>query len=206
MHFDLVIFDFDGTLVDSNAAKRDAYFSLFPSEAAYRNIVRSVLAQRPEVSREVVIPEMIERMWAEGLAAAAKMDAAEKIRLYGELTDEAVGKSAEMPGASALLRALHASGVKLAISSNTPQATLRRMVAARGWLEWLVSATGTPTTKTAAAARLLAEISVAAGRTAVVGDGSSDRESAEAVGAAYFPVQRAGDLEKLGALWGVLRV
>jgi phosphoglycolate phosphatase-like HAD superfamily hydrolase len=206
MRFELVIFDFDGTLVDSNSAKYDAFFSLFPSDAPYRSIVRSVLEQRPEASREIVVPEMIQRMRADGLPAAVEMQADAKIRLYGDLTDEAVGKCPELPGASGLLRALHASSIKVAISSNTPHATLRRLVAARGWMSWLVSATGTPATKTATAARLLAENGVAPERAAVVGDGRSDRESAEAVGAAFFAVRRASDLEKLGKEWGVLDV
>jgi phosphoglycolate phosphatase len=206
MQFDLVIFDFDGTLVDSNAVKRDAYFALFPHDDRYRSVVHRVLERRPETSREIVVPEMIECMRAEGLPGSAELRAEEKIRLYGKLTDEAVGSSAEMPGASALLRGLHAQGVRVAISSNTPEATLRRLVAARGWLEWLVDVAGAPAPKAATAARLLAESGVVPQRAAIVGDGRSDRASAEAVGAAFFPVEPSSHLEKLAAQWGVTRV
>ncbi len=54
---DLFVFDFDGTLVDSAAAKRQAFYDLFPSDCAAA--VTAVLQRDPDGSRHALIPEMI---------------------------------------------------------------------------------------------------------------------------------------------------
>ena len=63
-----MIFDFDGTLVASAPAKRQAFFDIFPAEAA--PIVAAVLADDPDGSRHVVIPRMITGARAQALAEA----------------------------------------------------------------------------------------------------------------------------------------
>ena len=64
--FDAVIFDFDGTLVASAPAKRQAFFDIFPAAAA--QAVEAVLVDDPDGSRHVVIPRMIAGARAQGIA------------------------------------------------------------------------------------------------------------------------------------------
>jgi phosphoglycolate phosphatase-like HAD superfamily hydrolase len=71
-------------------------------------------------------------------------------------------------------------------------------------LSLLDGAAGSPADKTSTARRLLAELNIQPARTAVIGDGDSDKISAEAVGAQFFAVQTAGDLQRLGKSWGLL--
>ena len=60
MRFDAVIFDFDGTLVDSAGVKYDSFFELFPATEQHRAVVKEVLVADPDGSRHVVIPRMVE--------------------------------------------------------------------------------------------------------------------------------------------------
>jgi phosphoglycolate phosphatase-like HAD superfamily hydrolase len=159
MPFDLFIFDFDGTLVDSAEIKRTAFFDLFRGDVAAQDVVRAVLSEDPEGSREQVIRAMLRRM---GVAE-------------GELD----------------------------VSSNTPESVLNRFLQRRGWLPFLNGMAGHPAHKTLTARRLLAEHDMAPSRTVVIGDGESDRNAARDVGANFIPIRAAGDLKRLGALWGI---
>ena len=55
--FEVYVFDFDGTLVQSAAVKRQAFFEVFPVGCA--TAVAKVLERDPDGSRHEVIPAMI---------------------------------------------------------------------------------------------------------------------------------------------------
>lgn len=203
MRFDAVIFDFDGTLVDSAAAKYEAFFALFPQTPAHRQVVANVLAADPDGSRHVVIPRMVERMRSEHLALPAGHSPEDRIAAYADVVLEAVAACAEIPGASTVLRELRAAECPVFISSNTPQEPLETLVQRRGWAALVAACYGYPNSKAATAQGLLSRLGITAGRLAVVGDGSSDRAAAEAVGAAFFPIVDRADLRNHAANWGL---
>jgi len=201
MPFDLFIFDFDGTLVDSAALKQAAFYDLFPHDAAATEVVAAVLAEDPEGSRQRVIREMLRRLGRSGDELESQLRAL--VARYTELTDQAVGNAAEFAGASELLMALRRAGKRVFVSSNTPEQPLKLLLQRRGWLPLLDGIAGYPAEKTSTARRLLAEQNIRPARAAVIGDGESDRASAEAVGAMFFKVQVTGDLQRLGQSWGL---
>jgi phosphoglycolate phosphatase len=202
MPFDLFIFDFDGTLVDSAALKQAAFYDLFPRDAAATAVVAAVLAEDPEGSRQRVIKEMLRRLGRSGDELETQLKAL--VTRYTELTDKAVGEAAEIAGASEILMALRRAGKRVFVSSNTPEQPLKLLLQRRGWLQLLDGAAGHPAEKTSTARRLLTEQNVHPARAAIIGDGESDRASAEAVGAQFFAVRAAGDLQRLGVSWGLL--
>jgi phosphoglycolate phosphatase-like HAD superfamily hydrolase len=202
MPFDLFIFDFDGTLVDSAALKQAAFYELFPHDAAATEVVAAVLAEDPEGSRQRVIKEMLRRLGRSGDELESQLRAL--VIRYTELTDQVVGNAPELPGASEILTALSRAGKRVYVSSNTPEQALEQLLQRRGWLPLLDGIAGYPANKISTARRLLAEQNIDPGRAAVIGDGQSDRASAEAVGARFFPVTVAGDLLRLGRSWGLV--
>jgi beta-phosphoglucomutase-like phosphatase (HAD superfamily) len=203
MHFDAAIFDFDGTLVDSAKAKRDAFFELFPDTAAHRRIIGDVLADDPDGSRHRVIPRMLDRMRSLGLDACGSAD--ELIGKYGETSEAAVAVAPELPGASALLQAL-APCVQLYLCSNTPDAALRSHVAARGWADHFASVNGYPVCKVEKVAAILSDTGFAPRRVAVIGDGISDEEAARANECRFFCIQSSTDLAAVGRMLGATSV
>jgi phosphoglycolate phosphatase len=118
MRFDAVIFDFDGTLVDSARAKYQAFFSLFPPSDEHRAVVASVLERDPDGSRYQVIPRMFQEMVGRGLSVPAHHSPGDRIEAYGELVLAAVKQAQEIRGASELLQALRGR-CAVYISSNT---------------------------------------------------------------------------------------
>jgi phosphoglycolate phosphatase-like HAD superfamily hydrolase len=194
--FDAVIFDFDGTLVDSAVAKRQAFFKIFPVAAA--SLVEEVLLADPDGSRYRVIPRMVESMIAHRIALD-HADPSELIGRFAEVSEQCVAEAKELPAASELLRRLSAT-MKLHLCSNTPEETVRRHVVARGWSAYFTSVDGYPTTKQAKIADIMAAGRLPPHRVAMVGDGISDEEAAAANGCAFFPIRARDDLVRIAAI------
>ena len=57
-----IIFDLDGTLIDSNRLKYDAYFTLFLSDDHHDQIIRTVLSEIFEQSRFVILEVILRRL------------------------------------------------------------------------------------------------------------------------------------------------
>ena len=189
--FDAVIFDFDGTLVASAPAKRQAFFDIFPVAAA--PVIAAVLADDPDGSRHVVIPRMIEGARAKGIV----IPHGDHVTRYGEVSEQAVAAAPELPGATGLLRRL-APLMELHVCSNTPEDTVRRHVSARGWNRYLASVEGYPTTKRDKIAVVIRARLLDPARVAMVGDGTSDEQAAAANGCAFLRIRTPEDLMRAG--------
>jgi phosphoglycolate phosphatase len=198
MRFEAIVFDFDGTLVDSAPAKRKAFFAIFPADAAHHAIVDQVLNEDPDGSRHRVIHLMAQRMWAQGLDPGAASES-DLVRRYGEVSEEAVAAADELPGATALLKAL-APQMALHVCSNTPEETVRAHVAARGWNPFFRTVDGYPTSKSSRVAEILKSHGLAPGRLAVVGDGVSDEAAAKDNGCVFLAIRAPGDLAAAGRI------
>ncbi|MEX2298752.1 MAG: HAD family hydrolase [Dongiaceae bacterium] len=205
MRFKAVVFDFDGTLIDSVDAKRDAFFRLFPAGEPYRAIVKRVLAIDPDGSRHVVIPRMIEAMTAQKLALPLGHTATDRIGAYGQAVYAAQRAAAECPGASTLLHALKGH-TALYISSNTPEPDLSNLVAARGWSDLVDGLFGHPRDKSETLAMLVERHDSAKDDVAVVGDGESDERAARDVGCPFFRVCGPKALADVGRKLGLAHV
>ncbi len=180
-----IVFDFDGTLVQSKQLKYDAYFELFPKDARHEDIIRSVLAECFEASRYVIL-ERILRMTGEVAEriVPGTQDLAER---YNDIVTEGAKTCPETPGASDILREL-SPNYTLYLSSTNPEAPLREIVEYRGWTGSFKDIYGYPRHKNETIVTIMQQEQVAAGEMMVVGDGESDRTSAEHVGCAFFDV------------------
>ena len=202
MSFDVVFFDFDGTLVDSAAIKRNCFFALFPDASEYGSIVSAVLLEDPDASRYDVIPRLIEAMLAKHLVLPAGTTASAGIASYAEHVLAGVMKCNEMPGAGRLLSAL-STRCAVCIVSNTPEIDLRKLVEARKWDGFVRAIDGYPRRKTDIVKERLAEFGFDAPRAIVIGDGKTDEEAAEANGCAFHKIGRPGDLLRAATVLGI---
>lgn len=200
--FDVIVFDFDGTLVRSAEIKRQVFFDVFPECCAAA--VQAVLERDPDGSRHRVIPEMIAEAQRLGFDAGG-LRAAELIEAYGARASTAVADADEMPGAGVILEraGLFAS---VYIASVTPHEALQRLLERRGWHRLVKEAFGFPNGKNDVVAMLLARHGIEASRLLVVGNGVSDREAAERNGCAFHPVANEESLKAIPELGDQLNV
>jgi len=199
---DVVFFDFDGTLVDSAAIKRNCFYSIFPNTPECRSIVSAVLFENPEASRYELIPHMVAEMLSKGLALPPHTTVEIAIETYTNQVLAAVMECDEMPGAGRLLAALSAR-CPICIVSNTPDSDLRKLIEARNWHELVKSIDGYPRHKTDIIRSRLSAFGFSPNRALVVGDGRSDEEAAKTIGCAFHKIAGSGDLLRLAAMLGI---
>lgn len=199
MHYDVVFFDFDGTLVDSAAAKRQAFFDLFPQTEGHVEVVRKALDADRDGSRYVVIPRMVEAMCQAGLDVPGGGKVELLTQQYGDSVLDAVCRVPEMPGATDLLRGLNKRNVGLYLCSNTPQDAIVSLVKARGWGGYFEDIAGYPTQKIDFVRQNIKRTEVPLDRVAFVGDGMSDQRAAARNGIKFLRIQHRTDLKKIGA-------
>lgn len=180
--FDLVVFDYDGTLVQSAEAKRRAFFEIFPERCA--PAVEAVLTRDPDGSRHVVIPAMVEEAAARGLDVTGLTSQA-LVAAFARQVAVSVASAPEVPGA---IEALELASRRAAayIFSMTPHDELLAQIERRGWSGKVRQAWGFPSRKGEVLAMLMARHACAPERAIVVGDGVSDAEAARMNGCEFL--------------------
>lgn len=199
MRYDIVFFDFDGTLVDSATAKRQAFFDLFPNTEDYTRVIQKVLEADPDGSRYKVIPRMLEEMQRMDLVVPEDGNPDRLIRQYARNVMEAVSRAPEMPGAKHLLETLHSKNTALYLCSNTPHEAIVPLVKAKHWDSYFQDVVGYPAAKDDFVRRTLEHSGVATERVAYIGDGISDRKAAASSGIKFFCIQDRNDLIRIGS-------
>lgn len=130
------VFDFDGTLVDSNDIKRDTFFNIVQSLDPSGEIVSQVLKCWPAGDRYEKTRKIAEGLISKGyLASGVSIDewSAHLASEYTLQCQEAIAYCQEMPGASQSLRELTEKGYLLFINSATPEQPLRELLKLRNW-------------------------------------------------------------------------
>ena len=141
----LFVFDFDGTLVDSNAIKFQGFDLTFEQYPAKLVEISAYCRQRNDVGRGDKFRHVYEQIL--GLDYTADR-AAEAYRRYAAATTQAVIEAREIPGATAFLKAVKPRA-PVALLSNTPHDVLLRILVSRGWTEFFADICGAPVKKAA---------------------------------------------------------
>lgn len=177
------MFDFDGTLVDSNAIKRDAFYEVARGHVGGAAVLDGIFADRDAGDRFQVFRRFAEAVApAEAVAGLAASLAAE----YGRITEERIAACPETEGAGALLSRL--AEVPLYLYSATPEDSLRRTVARRGWSGRFGGVFGGPRVKPDILRHVSRLEGIEPPAMVVVGDGADDRAAAREVGCAFVAV------------------
>ncbi len=179
-----VVFDFDGTLVDSNRLKREAWFEVLGSQGCSRDEITRLLEQNPLSDRF----ELIARMLTEGETKEISTTLISQLAgQYNDICESGQATCPEIPGASAMLQTLSQS-MPLYLNSATPEEPLRRIVARRAWSGYFQGIYGRPDEKIAILNRILRQEDLLPTNIAMVGDGLADWQAAEAVGCIFISV------------------
>ncbi|MBN2752922.1 MAG: haloacid dehalogenase-like hydrolase [Rhodospirillaceae bacterium] len=116
-----VVFDFDGTLVLSNAIKRDGFFAVAADFPGGTETMEALLASPPG--------DRFAIFRAFAASYGAKPD--DLASQYGAWCEDKILACPERPGATELLAYLQQQGLPVYINSATPQAPLQSVVAKR---------------------------------------------------------------------------
>jgi phosphoglycolate phosphatase-like HAD superfamily hydrolase len=190
-----IVFDFDGTLIDSNRLKYDAYFKLFPSEDRYARIIRDVLSENFEQTRYVILEEILRRLGF-GDQAYMKREVGNLAVRYNDIVLAGVKTCPEKAGAEEALKRL-APMYLLYVSSTTPDAGLKEIIRFRKWEGYFRGVFGYPHKKSETLLRIMALEKLRSDEVLVVGDGESDRESALEKGCPFVHVTGGFSFEQV---------
>lgn len=177
-----VVFDFDGTLVDSNAIKQRAYFEAAAALGDVTAIVTAVLATCAGDRRQL-LAEIVRRARAAGWAGTTPVEAL--VAHYTRYCEERIAVCPEVAGATDTLRLLAQRGLLLFANSATPTEPLRVLIERRGWAAHFRGILGSPMSKidNLHTAATIARLSPA--ELLMVGDGEDDLGAARAFGCAF---------------------
>ena len=193
-----VVFDFDGTLVDSNQIKRDAYFFAFERVRVTHRYITQVLKEHPGKDRYFIISAVVESLPPTPALTRSDRDRIRRgaVRLYSAYCRKKVSDARDFAGVTDTLRSLSRT-YRLAINSATPERQLRQLVAARPWARYCTAVVGAPSTKVANLRKIAKRFSLQPREIMFIGDSPFDAAAATQFGCEFAP---ASDLKKLPSL------
>lgn len=177
-----VVFDFDGTLVNSNQIKRDTFYSVVAHIEHGREIMDQIFTLPDPGDRYAIFAQFVKE------SGLPSNNATRLARQYAKQCEDLISSAPEMLGAQATLETLHANGLKLFINSATPQKDLQPIVHRRKLDSVLQASLGGPASKIENLKLIMKQVGIGPEELMVVGDGEDDRMSAHAANCLFVPV------------------
>ncbi len=184
---DLIVFDCDGVLLDTMAAKIEAFRSWVPEahadlREAYMECVMHGFGKSRTYHIETFYRELLKQA-PDPVFLAAEVDR------FTDICEPLCAAAAWRKGSRQFVEACRAAEIPRYVLSGTPQAPLQDMLASAGATELFDVIIGSPPGKPESMERILVETDTPAHRAVFVGDANADHEAALHVGAhfVYFP-------------------
>ena len=183
MHYKIIVFDFDGTLINSNEIKLIAYYKAFSSVELDKSIIDDILKEFPELNRYDTIGKII-------LASNnSSINQDEIIFRYNKIVMTDIIKATPLEYAEKILVELKKRELKLYLSSNTPLEILSEIINAKNWRFYFKDIYGYPSEKSETIKKIIKENKFSKDKYLVVGDGESDKISASSNNIDFFKVK-----------------
>lgn len=190
-HWQAIIFDFDGVVVESGDIKTQAFGNLYRT---YGETVMTAVMQYHSANGGMSRYQKF-HYFQQHLLKKPPLTPDEEQQLdrrFSELVVEAVIASETVPGAAELIRK-EAARIPLFIASGTPEAELKTIVMRRGLAPYFTAVRGSPTPKQMLIADILSSHALSPERVLMIGDALIDYESAQANKIAFLGRVRPGD-------------
>jgi phosphoglycolate phosphatase-like HAD superfamily hydrolase len=180
-----VVFDFDGTLVKSNEIKRRTFYEVTKNLVDADIVLDKILSSpdsgdRYDIFDTLIIELKLDR---EVFVSASKLSDS-----YTKICEYEISRAPEIKGVVKTIKELRSLGVKVFISSATPEITLQKIIDMRGWKEMIDMALGSPDSKTDHLQTILTENKYSISEVVYVGDSEIDRDSALLVGCRFVGI------------------
>ena len=183
--YDAIVFDFDGTLVNSNEIKTWAFGELYKEHG--ENIVRQIISYNKEhegVSRFVKF-----RYWQEDLLGQpyTKEIGKNLSRTYSQLVFDTVVQAPYVEGALEFLKK-HYQHIPLFVASGTPEPELREIVLKRNMNRFFRGVYGSPASKSEILQKIIRSNKLVPESVLMIGDALSDLDGAQPEGTGFVGI------------------
>jgi len=180
-----VVFDFDGTLVVSNAIKQETFYSTVKDIPGAEACLNDILA-RPQRGDRTDIFRALDRLLRDRRLYSGG-EPERWVRVYSETCERVIIRAPEVPGAVRVLGALLDKGIACYVNSSTPTVALERIVEGRGWARYFSKCLGWTGDK-AGNLRTIAHESYTPQDMVMVGDSQDDLDAATAFGCSFVGI------------------
>ena len=180
-----VVFDFDGTLVESNEIKRRTFYEVTKNLVDADILLDKILSypdsgDRYDIFDTLIIELKLDR---EVFVSASKLSDS-----YTKICEYEISRAPEIKGAVKTIKELRSLGVKIFISSATPEITLQKIIDMRGWKDMINMALGSPDSKIDHLQTILTKNKYSISEVVYVGDSEIDRDAALLVGCRFVGI------------------
>lgn len=180
-----LVFDFDGTLVDSNAIKWKAFEACFARFPAYLEEILSYCQANNHTTRYEKFRWVYERILKQPYNPTVEEQLG---RMFEEHSTQQIIEAPEIPGASAFLKRRKGKQA-LVLLSSTPQPILLKILAGRKWAPLFDEVRGAPVDKAAFLEEFLARKSLRHEEVLFFGDTTEDADAARKAGWSFVAVR-----------------
>lgn len=174
----VMVFDFDGTLVDSNPVKTRCFHHTVAGIAGGEEALAVALAEGGDRHR----------IFARVAELAAPGRARELVHLYGFCCSRGIYAAPERRGGRAALDRLDRMGLSLWINTATPGHAMPELLRARGLMGYFDGVLGSSGSKAGNLRHVMRVTGASPREIIMVGDGPDDRVGAQAVGCWFVAV------------------
>lgn len=183
----IIVFDFDGVLVESNRIKHDAWHDVFADLSPIeKKAALDVYYGVYGLTRRIILENVFQALgWPENqLQDFVEVRSAK----YNSITQTGILRSGLAAGAKELLED-YCQKFALYINSSTPKDALDETIDNLGIRKYFKEIYGRPETKESALEKIFALEGVTGKETVFVGDAEFDRKAAEAYGCFFIGVR-----------------
>ena len=183
----IIVFDFDGTLVDSNEIKEDLFFHVgeeyFPESSS---IMSKILNDSSYKTRKDIFREFYNACISQKTNySSASEVVTEMIDSYTHLAEKSVIKAEEIEGAGMALERLN-NNYPLFINSATPSNTLKNIIYERDWLHYFKEIYGSDNSKVDNLKKICLSMNEEPANALMIGDSEADYDCSRSIGSEFF--------------------
>ncbi len=182
-----VVFDFDGTLVESNEIKRKTFYEVTKDILGADTILDEILSSPDSGDRYSIFNSLISEL---KITKEVFFDAVQLSDFYTRMCECRISSAPEIKGATKTIKELKRLGIKVFISSATPEITLKKIIDMRDWKKMIDMVLGSPDSKTDHLQAILLENKLSISEIVYIGDSEVDKNSALLIGCKFIGIGR----------------
>lgn len=186
--FSAVVFDFDGTLVQSLDIK---YKGLIEVTRPFGNIKAKIdeVLKRKVGDRTDIFRVLVDELTLSPRGSSVRDFAESLVNQYTRYCEDEIAVAPEIPGALNVLKFLQEKRIPACLNSATPEGPLKSVVEKRGWGPYFSLVLGRPRSKEENLDLIESRLSVPKNKMMFVGDSEQDRVAAVWAGCTYVGLE-----------------